>query len=112
MRFALLGNSYETEKTWNAWRLAVEIVPPSDTYGQGHQGRLALGGMCPLPGDLEACCAWQLRSSARRYCRGRNYVLLALDVCGLQGFDDISKAGLLVFLKLWFRTYLLSCGSG
>jgi len=38
--------------------------------------------------------------------------LIALDVRGLQGFDDISKVGLLVFLDLWLRTYPLSCCSG
>jgi len=27
-------------------------------------------------------------------------------VCGLQGFDDILKVGLLVFLELWLGTYL------
>jgi len=40
------------------------------------------------------------------------YVLLALDVRGLQSFSDTSKVGLLVFLKLWLGTYPLSCGSG
>jgi len=39
-------------------------------------------------------------------------VLLVLDVHGLQGFDDISKIDLLVFLELWLGTYLLSCGWG
>jgi len=33
-------------------------------------------------------------------------------VCGLQGFGDISKVGLLVLLELWFRTYPLSYGLG
>jgi len=40
-----------------------------------------------------------------------NDVLLVLDVRGLQGFGDISKVGLLVFLELWLRMYLLSCSS-
>jgi len=35
-----------------------------------------------------------------------------LDVCGLQGFYDVSKVDLLEFLELWLRTYPLSCGSG
>ena len=37
---------------------------------------------------------------------------LCFDVRDLQGFDDTSKVGLLVFLELWLRTYPLSCGSG
>jgi len=44
----------QIEKTWNAWHLAVEIVPPSDTCRQGHHRRLAPSGTCPPPGDLEA----------------------------------------------------------
>ena len=35
-----------------------------------------------------------------------------LGMRGLQGFDDTSKVGLLVFLELWLRTYPLSCGTG
>ena len=37
---------------------------------------------------------------------------VALDVCDLQGFGDISKVGLLVFLELWLRMYFSSYGSG
>ena len=60
-----------------------------------------------------------------RYYYGRS-VFLALNVRGLQGFGDISKVGLLMFLELWLRMTalelwlgmtnehdeLLSCGSG
>jgi len=42
----------------------------------------------------------------------QNCVLLVLDERGLQGFDDITKVDLLVFLELWLRTYPLSCGLG
>jgi len=31
--------------------------------------------------------------------------LLVLEVCGLQGFGDISKIGLPMFLELWLGTY-------
>ena len=36
----------------------------------------------------------------------------ALDLRDLQGFCDISKVSLLVFLELWLGTYPLSYGSG
>jgi len=73
---------------------------------------MTLGGTCPPLGGLEAYLTWLLKSSAKRYYRGRSCVFLALDVCGLQGFGDNSKVGLLEFLELWLRTYPLSCGSG
>jgi len=70
--------------------------------------------------------AWRLKSNARRYCRGRNYVLITADVRDLQSFGDTSKVGLLAFLELWLKMTslelclrmadeheeLLSCGSG
>jgi len=54
------------------------------------------GGSGATPGDIasaELCFAY-------------------LNVSGIQGFGDISKVGLLVFLELWLRMYPLSCGSG
>jgi len=68
--------------------------------GQWTTRRLTPDSTCPLSSGLEAYFIQRLRSSARQYCRGRNYVLLALDVRGLQDFGDISKVGLLVFLEL------------
>ncbi|QCE15207.1 hypothetical protein DEO72_LG11g2216 [Vigna unguiculata] len=65
----------QIEKTWNAWHLAVEIVPPSDTCRQGHHRRLAPSGTCPPPAEM---------------------VLLILDVRGIQGFGDTSKVELRV----------------
>jgi len=76
---------------------------------------------------MRALGTWRYVSSARR---SRNECRLAaqkqcqaimqrpnlcwhvLDVRDLQGFGDISKVGLLVFLELCLGTYPLSCGSG
>jgi len=75
------------------------------------EGSRALGGMCHPPSDQKACSAWRLVSNSRRYCCSRNCAA-CLDVHDLQGFDDISKFGLLVFFELWLKSYPLSCGSG
>jgi len=73
----------------DAWRLTVRVSPI---------------------GDLEVCCAWRLRATPSDVAT-TEVVLHDLDMHGLQGFDDISKTGLLVFLELWLRTYPLTCGT-
>jgi len=62
--------------------------------------RLAPGGTCPPPGDLEVSFAWRLKSSPCDNVKAKLGSLLVLDVRGLQGFGDASKVGLLVFLEL------------
>ncbi|QCD96156.1 hypothetical protein DEO72_LG6g858 [Vigna unguiculata] len=71
-------------------------IGSGDTYRQRKPRRLAPGGTYPLLGDLEACFTWQLKSSARRYCRAKNCVLIAVDVRGLQSFGNTSKVDLLI----------------
>ncbi|QCD83458.1 hypothetical protein DEO72_LG2g3802 [Vigna unguiculata] len=82
-------------------------------------GVKALGGTCPPPGGLEACCAQRLVSSAKQYCCSR---------IGFACFDvRVYKIGVkhVAFLELWLRMTslelwlgmadehdeLLSCGS-
>ena len=111
----------------------MESGPPSDSYtysSSGHAWRLAaeivlLGDSCR---DSECRGAWRLvvrvphqvvwkrvSPSGSRAAPGNNIVavaLITLDMRGLQGFGDISKVSLLVFLELWLKTYPVSCGSG
>ena len=51
----------------------------------------------------------EFRLAAQEQCQAimqrPDLLLLALDVRCVQGFDDISKIGLLVFLELWLGTY-------
>jgi len=82
----------------------VMVDLPGDNYRHMIQRRLAPGCTCLPPSGLEMYFASRLKTSARRYCRGRIYVLPTLDMCGLQGFGDISKVNLLVFLELLLET--------
>jgi len=59
---------------------------------QGVQWRLALSGLRAAPSDIAVA----------------ELSFACTNVRGLQGFDDISKVSLLVFLELWLGTYLLS----
>ncbi|QCD95774.1 hypothetical protein DEO72_LG6g470 [Vigna unguiculata] len=85
-------------------RLAVESGPP----GQWTTRRLAPDGTCPPSSGLEAYFTQRLRSNARQYCRGRNYVLLALDVRGLQDFGVKHVA----FPELWLEMAYLELSLG
>jgi len=89
------------------WCLAMKVVPPGDTC----RGRVCSGAW-----RLAACvprqAIWKHVALDDSWIALDDSVLHALDVRDLQGFGDISKVDLLVFLELWLITYPLSCGLG
>jgi len=94
------------------WRLAVKVIPPGDTRTDNvYCGAWRLAVRVPRQAVWKLVAPSELRTtpgdmSVAELC------LCASDVHDLQGFDDIPKVGLPVFLESWLETYPLSCGSG
>jgi len=91
----------------------VRVVPPGDTCrSSGLRGAWRLAARVPHQAFWKRVSPCDSRVAPGDNVEAGLVLWFACDVCGLQGFNDTLKVGLLVFLELWLGTYPLSCGLG